>query len=76
MSQLLHKIAARTIGTCNCLLKLAKVTVCQEEKAHAFPLPALCYSSMRFAKELLSERELEEKTTPARKEEHPPPPEN
>lgn len=68
VAKLLHKIHCPNDWDSQLhLLKLAKVTLFSGgEKRMRFTLPALCYSSMRFAKELLSERELEER------KQHPP----
>ena len=62
VAKLLHKIHCPHDWDAQLhLLKLAKVTLFTGgEKRMRFTLPALCYSSMRFAKELLSEREVEE----------------
>ena len=63
VAKLLHKIHCPNDWDSQLhLLKLAKVTLFSGgEKRMRFTLPALCYSSMRFAKELLNERELEER---------------
>ena len=63
VAKLLHKIhCPKDWDSQLHLLKLAKVTLfAGGEKRMRFTLPALCYSSMRFAKELLSEREMEER---------------
>ena len=63
VAKLLHKIhCPKDWDSQLHLLKLAKVTLFMVEKsAMRFSLSALCYSSMRFAKELLSEREMEER---------------
>ena len=63
VAKLLHKIHCPNDWDSQLhLLKLAKVTLfAGGEKRMRFTLPALCYSSMRFAKELLSEREIEER---------------